>query len=64
MTVKELIKELQQYSQDLEVVRVVDFEATDENGNCKVESLVSTLTQTYYDDQFGTDNDETVVMIY
>ena len=64
MTVKELIKELQQYSQDMEVVRVVDFEATDENGNCKVESLVSTMTQTYYDDQFGTDNDETVVMIY
>ena len=64
MTVKELIQELQQYPQDLEVVRIVDFEETDENGNCKVESLVSTMTQTYYDDQFGTDNDETVVMIY
>ena len=64
MTVKELIKELQQYDQDLEVVRVVDFEETDESGNCKVESLVSTMTQTYYDDQFGSDNDETVVMIY
>lgn len=64
MTVKELITELQQYSPDLEVVRVVDFEETDEYGNCKVESLESTMTQTYIDDQFGSDNDETVVMIY
>lgn len=63
MTVKELIKELQQYRQDLEVVRVVDFEETDERGNCKVESLEGTMTQTYVDTQFG-DNDETVVMIY
>jgi len=64
MTVRELIKELQQYRPDLEVVRVVDFEETDEYGNCKVESLTSTITQTYFDDQFGSDRDETVVMIY
>ncbi|MHC1780994.1 MAG: hypothetical protein AB9922_12245 [Bacteroidales bacterium] len=64
MTVKELIEELQQYDQDLEVVRVVDFENTDEHGNCQVESLESTMKQVYHDDQFGSDNDETVVMIY
>ena len=63
MTVKELIEELKQYSPDLEVVRVVDFENTDENGNCKVESIESIMEQTYYDDQFGDDNDETVIMI-
>ena len=63
MTVKELIQELQQYEPDLEVVRVVDFENTDEYGLCQVESLESTMTQTYVDTQFG-DRDETVVMIY
>lgn len=63
MTVKELIKELQQYPSKMEVVRIVDFENPDENGNLKVEPIDQVFTQTYYDDQFGDDNDVTVVMI-
>lgn len=63
MTVKQLIDELKQYHPDFEVVRVVDFENTDEFGNCIVEPIESTMTQTYFDNQFG-NNDEVVVMIY
>ena len=64
MTVKELIRQLSQYDGNLEAVRVTDFENTDENGLCIVEPIENVQTQTYIDDQFGADNDETVVMIY
>ena len=64
MTVKELIMELSKYDDNWDVVRVTDFENTDDNGLCMVETIENVSTQTYYDDQFGTDNDETVVMIY
>ena len=63
MTIKELIKELQQYPSNMEVVRIVDFENPDEDGKVKVEPIEQVMTQTYYDDQFGDENDVTVVMI-
>ena len=64
MTVKELIRELSQYDNSMDVVRVTDFESTDDNGLCKVEPIENVATQTYIDDLFGADNDDTVVMIY
>ena len=63
MTVKELIQELKQYPMDMKVVKVVDFENTDEYGNCEVEDIECLSTQTYPDVQFG-DNDNTELMIY
>lgn len=63
MTVKDLIKELQQYPSNLTVVKVTDFENTDEYGNCQVEDISMLSTQTYVDTQFG-DDEETVLMVY
>ena len=63
MTVKELIQELKQYPMYMKVVKVVDFENTDEYGNCEVEDIECLSTQTYPDVQFGS-NDVTELMIY
>jgi len=63
MTVEDLINELRQYPSDLKVVKVTDFENTDEYGLCQVEDIENLQTQTYVDTQFG-DDEETVLMIY
>ena len=63
MTVKELIQELKQYPMYMKVVKVVDFENTDEYGNCEVEDIECLSTKTYPDVQFGS-NDVTELMIY
>ena len=63
MTVSELINELKKYPSDMVVVKVVDFENCDEQGNAKTEPIDNVQTQTYVDLQFG-DYDETELMIY
>jgi hypothetical protein len=63
MTVKELIKELKQYDGNLQVTIPVNWENADEFGNIESSVIENTLTQVFYDTQFG-DNDYTEVMIY
>ena len=63
MTIAELINELKQYPQDMKVTVVTDFENTDEYGLCQVQDIECLSTQTYFDNQFGND-DETVLMLY
>jgi hypothetical protein len=64
MTVSELTIELKQYPQNMKVTFVTDFENTDDNGLCQVQDIENLSTQTYFDDQFGADNDETILMLY
>jgi hypothetical protein len=63
MTVGDLINELRQYPSDMKVVKVTDFENTDEYGNCQTEDIENVMTQTFIDVQFG-DSEETELMIY
>lgn len=64
MTVKELIKELKSYPQDCEVRIIRDFEDIDsESNNTNTEELTYVGEQTWFDDQFGSDNDVTEVII-
>lgn len=63
MTVGELIHELKKYPSNMKVVRVVDFENCDDQGNCQTEDIENLQTQTYIDLQFG-DNENTELMIY
>jgi len=63
MTVGELIQELKKYPSNMKVVKVVDFDNCDDQGNCLTEDIENLQTQTYVDMQFG-DNEETELMIY
>lgn len=63
MTVKELIEELKSYPSSMKVVKVVDWENTDEFGNVETEDIECVCVQTYPDVQFG-DNDYKELLIY
>lgn len=63
MNVGELIHELKKYPSSMKVVKVVDFENCDDQGNCKTDDIENLQTQTYIDLQFG-DKEETELMIY
>lgn len=62
MTVKELIKELKQYDENMNVAIVSDWLNCDETGNLPTDVAIGTSTQTYVDLQFG-DEFETEVII-
>lgn len=63
MTVKELIKELQKYPDDMNCTKVADWDNIDEFDNLETADIEVVDTQYYPDTQFG-DNDKEEIIIY